>query len=63
MGAGVRREGLGAGGAWADGAEEVLEDESVEVVVSERDRDPYGIVVLEESDMQGVSLGYEEEDE
>ena len=38
------------------------EDESVEVVVSERDRDPYGIVVLEESDLQGVSLGFEEED-
>lgn len=51
------------GGGWGDGIEEILEDEGVEVVVSERDRDPYGIVVLEESDIQGVSLGIETEDD
>ncbi|EXJ94732.1 hypothetical protein A1O1_03129 [Capronia coronata CBS 617.96] len=38
---------------------EMLEDESVEVVVSERDRDPYGIVVLEETAVEGVKLGAE----
>ncbi|KAI1608675.1 GTP cyclohydrolase 1 type 2/Nif3 [Exophiala viscosa] len=38
---------------------EMLQDESVEVVVSERDRDPYGIVVLEETAVEGVSLAEE----
>ena len=41
---------------WEEGMKEVLEDERVEVVVSERDRDPFGIVVLEESEVQGVTL-------
>lgn len=45
------------GGEWGDGVEEVLEDEGVEVVVSQVDRDPYGIVVLEETRAEGVSLG------
>ncbi|KIW11035.1 YbgI/family dinuclear metal center protein [Exophiala spinifera] len=36
---------------------EMLQDESVEVVVSERDRDPYGIVVLEETAVEGVRIG------
>lgn len=35
---------------------EILEDESVEVVVSERDRDPYGIVILDETAVQGVRI-------
>lgn len=35
---------------------EMLQDEDVEVVVSERDRDPYGIVVLEETAVEGVNL-------
>lgn len=60
-----RKEGLkelegGKKGVKEEGEEkawrEVLEDESCEVVVSERDRDPYGIVVLEESEVQGVTL-------
>lgn len=38
---------------------EMLEDDSVEVIVSERDRDPYGIVVLEETAVEGVKLGAE----
>lgn len=59
----VRNQMKKDGGSWGDGIEEILEDESVEVVVSERDRDPYGIVVLEESDIQGVSLGIETEDD
>ncbi|EXJ88894.1 hypothetical protein A1O3_01958 [Capronia epimyces CBS 606.96] len=36
---------------------EMLEDESVQVVVSERDRDPYGIVVLEETAVEGIRFG------
>lgn len=36
---------------------EVLDDDDVEVVVSERDRDPYGIVVLDETVVEGVNLG------
>lgn len=59
----VRTEMKKEGGEWGDGVEEILEDESVEVVVSERDRDPYGIVVLEESEMPGVSLGFDAEDD
>lgn len=36
---------------------EVLNDDAIEVVVSERDRDPYGIVVLDETLVEGISLG------
>jgi len=36
---------------------EMLEDDTVEVVISERDRDPYGIVVLEDAAVQGIRLG------
>lgn len=35
---------------------EMLEDDSVEVVVSERDRDPYGIVVLDQTAVEGVKI-------
>ncbi|KAL9105221.1 MAG: hypothetical protein Q9227_009563 [Pyrenula ochraceoflavens] len=35
---------------------EALEDEDVQVEVSERDRDPYGVVILEESVQQGTKL-------
>ncbi|KAK4944068.1 hypothetical protein LTR10_016401 [Elasticomyces elasticus] len=38
---------------------DMLQDEGVEVVVSDRDRDPYGIVVLEETAVEGVSLAEE----
>jgi hypothetical protein len=58
-----RRAGKTGDGKVEDGAfEEVLSDESVDVVVSEWDRDPYGIVVLEESESQGVVLSVEEEE-
>lgn len=33
------------------------DDEQVEVLVSEWDRDPYGIVVLDETAVEGVKLG------
>ncbi|KAL2441701.1 hypothetical protein ABEF95_016177 [Exophiala dermatitidis] len=36
---------------------EMFEDDSVEVVVSQRDRDPYGIAVLEETAVEGVKIG------
>ncbi|KAK5377734.1 hypothetical protein LTS13_004604 [Exophiala xenobiotica] len=36
---------------------EMLDDTGVEVVVSERDRDPYGIVVLEDAAVEGVKIG------
>ncbi|KAJ9603612.1 hypothetical protein H2200_011798 [Cladophialophora chaetospira] len=35
---------------------EMLKDESVEVVISERDRDPYGIVVLDETAVEGQKI-------
>ncbi|ETN45483.1 YbgI/family dinuclear metal center protein [Cyphellophora europaea CBS 101466] len=59
----TRKQWKKEGGSWEDGIEEILEDESVEVVVSERDRDPYGIVVLEESEVQGITLGVGTESE
>lgn len=36
---------------------DILRDENVEVIVSERDRDPYGIVVLQESRAEGQEIG------
>lgn len=36
---------------------EVLNDDDIEVVVSRRDRDPYGIVVLNETLVEGINLG------
>lgn len=36
--------------------QEMLKDESVEVVISERDRDPFGIVVLEETAVEGQRI-------
>ena len=41
---------------WEDGIEEILEDEGAEVAVSEVDRDPFGIVVLVESQVEGVMI-------
>lgn len=41
-----------------DGVEEILEDDSVSVEVSSRDRDPFGIVVMVESGMEGEVLGH-----
>ena len=35
---------------------EALEDDDVQVVVSEKDRDPYGVVILEESELEGTRL-------
>jgi len=35
----------------------VLSDEKVEVLVSRRDRDPFGIVVLQESTVEGEAVG------
>lgn len=39
-----------------ESTKEILSDESVSVVVSGRDRDPFGIVVLQESTMQGEAV-------
>jgi hypothetical protein len=36
--------------------EDVLKDENVTVEVSERDRDPYGIVILQASDQVGTKI-------
>jgi hypothetical protein len=51
----IKSEGGGEKG-WEDGIEEILEDESCEVKVSEVDRDPFGIVVLVESAVEGVTI-------
>ena len=40
-----------------DGKGDGFEDESVRIDVSERDRDPYGIVVLQESGVEGQRVG------
>lgn len=48
----VRGQGV-EGGGW----EEALDDEDVLVEVSERDRDPYGIVILQGSEVVGRPLG------
>ena len=52
----VRREMKGGSIEMGDGVEEILEDEGVEVEVSQRDRDPFGIVVMVESGMEGEAL-------
>ena len=43
------------------GWEEALADETVVVEVSGADRDPFGIVVLQESEVEGVAVKREEE--
>ena len=40
----------------SDQIQEMLKDENVEVVMSERDRDPYGIVVLDETAVEGQRI-------
>ena len=45
----------------ADGWDEALQDESVEVEVSAADRDPFGIVILQASKQEGTVLGGEGE--
>lgn len=40
-----------------ESVKEILADESVSVVVSGRDRDPFGIVVLQESHIEGEKVG------
>lgn len=40
-----------------DKIREILADESISVVVSGRDRDPFGIVVLQESRIEGEAVG------
>jgi dinuclear metal center YbgI/SA1388 family protein len=48
------RDGIMMRGAPGEAEEEeVVNDEEVRVVVSERDRDPFGIVVLQDTDVEG----------
>ncbi|KIW27937.1 YbgI/family dinuclear metal center protein [Cladophialophora immunda] len=51
----VRSEENGKRGL-TEQVKEMLNDESVEVVASERDRDPYGVVVLDETAVEGVKI-------
>jgi putative NIF3 family GTP cyclohydrolase 1 type 2 len=51
----VRVEELGKEQRWESWGE-VLEDESVKIDVSERDRDPFGIVVLQDSGVEGTVI-------
>ena len=39
-----------------DGIKEILRDETVEISVSQVDRDPFGIVVLVDSQVDGVRI-------
>ena len=50
------REKMKKDGGFGDGIEEILEDESVQATVSEKDRDPFGIVVLQESEVEGKKI-------
>ena len=52
----MKEEGGGKEG-WGDGVEEILEDEGIDVEVSVRDRDPFGIVVMVEAAVEGEVLG------
>ena len=52
----VRAEESGEGGEMGEAWEEALEDGDVSVEVSERDRDPYGIVILQGSAVVGRPL-------
>jgi len=45
---------------WSGEWEDALEDEDVTVEVSERDRDPYGIVILQGSEVEGTPIEAEE---
>lgn len=51
----VRREESGKTGLSKE-ATAMLKDESVEIVISERDRDPYGIVILDETAVEGQKI-------
>lgn len=51
----MRGEGSGKSGLGEE-LKEMLKDESVEVVISARDRDPYGIVVLDETAVEGQKI-------
>ena len=46
-----------------EGFEDALEDDTVEVDVSERDRDPFGIVILQGSEVEGIAVKGKDEDE
>ena len=48
----MKRDGENGDGEW----DEALGDEGVDVVVSERDRDPYGIVILQHSEAKGTKI-------
>ncbi len=51
------KESQGGREGWTDGVEEILEDDGAEVVLSAVDRDPFGIVVLVESQIEGIEIG------
>lgn len=51
----VQREESGKQGLSGE-IHDMLKDDSVEVVISQRDRDPYGIVVLDETVVEGVKI-------
>jgi putative NIF3 family GTP cyclohydrolase 1 type 2 len=42
-----------------DGWEDAIQDETVDVEVSARDRDPYGIVILQGSEQEGIPISGE----
>ena len=52
----MRKEMLGNGQEVGEGVQDVLNDESVTIEVSERDRDPYGIVILQSSEQEGTKI-------
>ena len=51
----VRREEAAKSGL-TDQVQDLLNDDSVEVVISQNDRDPYGIVVLNETAVEGQNI-------
>ena len=50
------RDGIMTGGGPGEGVEEVVNDDEVMVEVSKRDRDPFGIVVLQDPSVEGERI-------
>ena len=46
----------GKDGVWNEAWEDALADEGIEVEVSQEDRDPFGVVLLEGSEQQGTRI-------
>lgn len=53
----IEKHGGDTSGESDEVVKQISSDEKVEVLVSRRDRDPFGIVVLQESTVEGEAVG------